>query len=56
MGFPSNMAARTTSPIYGWCTQTAIARFTAPVHLLGGVEGLSWVRGECAPRDAVLNP
>jgi hypothetical protein len=48
--FPSHMGAQTTSRICDWCMPTATARFTAPVRLLGYVDGLSCVRGNGSAR------
>jgi hypothetical protein len=47
---PSNVAARTSSPICGWSMGTAIASFTAPVHLLRYVDGMSRVLGDGYPQ------
>jgi hypothetical protein len=50
MSFPSITVARTTSRICDSCIPTAIVRFTAPVHLLGCVDGLSRVLGDGSAR------
>src|SRR5262245_46144401 len=48
--FPSNAAARTILRISGWYTTPATANFTAPVRLLGYVDGLSRVPGDRSAR------
>ena len=56
-------AVRTRRTTWSCCTPTVIGRSTCkndgrkrPRPARGVREGLSWMRGNCAPRNAVLNP